>query len=874
MDTTLEVRPDLGGADFTCPMHPQVRRKMAGLCPICGMALEPVLASPSPAPNAELGDMTRRFWLGLVLALPVFGLEMGGHLFAIVHSSVPERISNWIQFGLATPVVFWAGAPFFARAWASLVSRHLNMFTLAAMGTGVGWTYSVVALLWPGLFPAASQVMGAVPVYFESAAVITVLVLLGQVLELRAREQTSGAIKALLTLSPKTARRLGAGGLEADVALDSLRVGDLLRVRPGETVPVDGLVESGSASLDQAMITGESMPVDKTVGERVIGGTLNRSGALIIRAEKVGSNTLLARIVQRVGEAQRSRAPIQNLADSVAAWFVPAVITIAVLTFAGWAAFGPTPRIANSLLAAVSVLIIACPCALGLATPMSILVGIGRGARLGILVKNAGALQRLETVDTLMVDKTGTLTEGRPSVTEIVLAADFGEADVLQLAAAVERASEHPIARAIVAAAEARVLAPLSVTNFAALSGKGTRGVVDGKLVRIGTAAFLEAEGVVGSGLLSKAEGLREDGSTVIYVAIDNRVAALVALSDKIRGSTSSALTALRKSGLRILMVSGDNKITAHAIACKLGITEVNADVLPEQKGDIVRKLQGQGRIVAMVGDGVNDAPALAIADVGIAMGSGADVAIESAGITLLGGDLAGLVRARRLSQATMWNIRENLDLCVHLQCCGPADRRGDPVSRLRQRAVAHLGGRRDGVVIGQRDFQCTATLPGQALGRSTAPARSRANIVQGFECLQKDARVELAPADLRRFAVQPEQGVDAGLGRAAQVFHREDHVIGEFAELTNQRQVIIAARDDLGPAQELAGDEGHHAWGCRYRSGRGQVSIVSFHASVSCVTVRLSSSVAIEAKRSKVVAVLAFEHPPAPQHIALIGGA
>jgi len=659
---TTDPEANPGGVIFTCPMHPEIRRSGPGVCPICGMALDPAVPALTTTPNPELADMSRRFWFGLAFALPVFALEMGGHIFPIVDTLVPPRLSGWIQLVLATPVVLWAGAPFFARGWASLTSRHLNMFTLVGMGTGVAWAYSVAATLAPDLFPATSRSMGgAVPVYFEAAAVITVLVLLGQVLELRARERTSGAIKALLDLAPKTARRIAPNGSEDDVAIVSVVVGDRLRVRPGEKVPVDGLIEDGAASLDQSMITGESMPIDMSVGERVIGGTLNRSGALIIRAEKVGQATMLARIVQMVGEAQRSRAPIQGLADTVSGWFVPSVIAIAVLAFAGWMLFGPAPHLANSLLAAVSVLIIACPCALGLATPMSIMVGIGRGAHLGVLIKNAGALERLEKVDTLVVDKTGTLTEGRPSVNRIVVVAGFAEDDVLQLAATIERASEHPLARAIVAAADARKLAILSASGFAAAPGKGAQGAVGGKQVMAGTAAFLSAGGVDCNDLAAQAESLRQDGSTAIYVAIDGRLAALIALSDTVRDGAASALAALRKDGIRIVMLSGDNKTTALAIAGKLGVTEVEADILPEQKGEAVRKLQREGRVVAMAGDGVNDAPALATADVGIAMGSGADVAIESADVTLLGGDLAGIMRAQRLSQATMWNIRENL---------------------------------------------------------------------------------------------------------------------------------------------------------------------------------------------------------------------
>jgi Cu+-exporting ATPase len=605
--------------------------------------------------------MSRRFWFGLAFALPVFAVEMGGSLFPVVYGLAPARLSAWVQLVLATPVVLWAGAPFFARGWASVISRHLNMFTLVALGTGVAWGYSVIATGFPGLFPAASRPSGAVPVYFEPAAAITVLVLLGQVLELRARERTSGAIRALLDLAPKTARRIEPNGSEDDVAIEEVVVGDRLRVRPGETVPVDGLIEDGAASLDQAMITGESMPVDKSVGERVVGGTLARSGALIIRAENVGRATMLARIVQKVGDAQRSRAPIQSVADKVSGWFVPIVIAFAVLAFAGWMLLGPSPRIANGLLAAVSVLVIACPCALGLATPMSIMVGVGRGARLGVLIKNAGALERMEKVDTLVVDKTGTLTEGRPAVSKVISCSGFTEDEALQLAAAVERASEHPLARAVVNAAGSRSLPILSASGFSAKSGKGACGLVGGKRIMVGTDSYLGADGIDCAGLAADADSLRNDGCTAIYVAIDGHVAAVIALADTVRDGAADALDALRNGGVRIVMLTGDNRITAQAVAAKLNITEVEADVLPEQKGDVVGRLQREGRVVAMAGDGVNDAPALATADVGIAMGAGADAAIESAGITLLGGDLAGIVRARRLSQITMWNIRENL---------------------------------------------------------------------------------------------------------------------------------------------------------------------------------------------------------------------
>ena len=649
-------------AVFTCPMHPEIRQTGPGTCPICGMALEPVVATAEAGNSAELIDMTRRFWVGLVLALPVFILEMGGHVFPAFHALISPTVSNWIQFVLATPVVLWAGWPFFVRGWESVKSRHLNMFTLIAMGVGVAWIYSVVALLAPQLFPSSAKSMGGVvSVYFEAAAVITVLVLLGQVLEVRAREKTSGALKALLAMAPKTARRIGEGGTEQDIPIDAVMVGDKLRVRPGEKVPVDGVVEDGQSSLDQSMITGESMPIDKTKGDKVIGGTLNRSGMLVLRAEKIGHDTMLARIVQMVSDAQRSRAPIQRLADMVSGWFVPLVIVIALIAFATWVLFGPEPRFANGLIAAVAVLIIACPCALGLATPMSLMVGIGKGASLGVLIKNAEALERMEKVDTLVIDKTGTLTEGKPALTKIILAKGFIEEDILKLAAGVEQASEHPLAQAIVAAAKERKLEIPVVTQFNAPSGKGAIGMVSGKHVMIGSAKFLKESGVDTADLAEQPDALRRDGATVIFVAVGQRAAAVIAIADRIKDSTQQALVALQNDGIRIVMLTGDNKITAEAIARKLGITEVEADVLPEQKGAVVQRLQREGHVVAMAGDGTNDAPALTLADVGIAMGTGTDVAIESAGITLLGGDLNGIVRARHLSAATMSNIRQNL---------------------------------------------------------------------------------------------------------------------------------------------------------------------------------------------------------------------
>ena len=649
------------GTIYTCPMHPEVRQVGPGACPICGMGLEPAVIGADTGPSDELVDMTRRFWVGLALTLPVFVLEMGGHLTGLTER-LGQQNSNWLQLVLATPVVLWAGAPFFVRAWHSVTSRNLNMFTLVAMGTGVAWLYSVVATVLPGGFPAALRGHdGAVPAYFEAAAVITVLVLLGQVLELRARESTSGALRALLDLAPKTARRLRADGTDEEIQLDAVQVGDRLRVRPGEKVPVDGVVVDGRSSIDEALVTGEAMPVRKDVGAAVIGGSLNQSGALVIEAQKVGRDTMLARIVQLVADAQRSRAPIQRLADQVAGWFVPAVIAVAVLAFVAWFAVGPEPRLTYGLLAAVAVLIIACPCALGLATPMSIMVGVGRGAQAGVLIKNAEALERLEKVSTLVVDKTGTLTEGKPAVTAIRSADGFNEAEILRLAASVERASEHPLALAIVAAAEAQGLALAPVSDFDSPTGRGAQGTVDGRRVRLGNAKFLAEAGIDTAALDPAAEALRQDGATAIFMSMDDRVAGVIAIADPIKATTPEALQALRAEGIRVVMLTGDNRTTAQAVARKLGIDEVEAEVLPDQKSAVVKAHQAAGQVVAMAGDGVNDAPALAAADVGIAMGSGTDVAIESAGVTLLKGDLMGIVRARRLSRATMGNIRQNL---------------------------------------------------------------------------------------------------------------------------------------------------------------------------------------------------------------------
>jgi Cu+-exporting ATPase len=649
------------GAIYTCPMHPQIRQAGPGSCPICGMALEPEVASLDTAPNAELADMTRRFWIGLVLAAPAVVLEMGGHL-AGGHGLVDPTLSNWIQLVFATPVVLWAGWPFFVRGWQSLVTRNLNMFTLIAMGTGVAYVYSLIGTIAPQTFPATFRGHGgAVAVYFEAAAVITVLVLLGQVLELRAREATSGAIKALLQLAPKTARRIGEDGADHEVEIDHLEVGDKLRVRPGEKVPVDGAILEGRSSLDESLVTGESMPVTKEAGSKVIAGTLNQSGSFVMRADKVGRDTLLSQIVQMVADAQRSRAPIQRLTDQVAGWFVPAVIAVAIVAFGAWAWFGPEPRLAFGMVAAVSVLIIACPCALGLATPMSIMVGVGRGAHAGVLIKNAEALERMERVDTLVIDKTGTLTEGKPKVVTIAAAAGFQESEILRLAASVERASEHPLADAIVRAAKERILDLGDAVEFDSPTGKGVTGKVDGKSVALGNSKLLASLGVETRPMEAESERLRADGATVINIAIDGQLAGLFGIADPVKPSTPDALKALAAEGIKVIMLSGDNRTTANAVARKLGISEVEAEVLPDQKSAVVSKLQKSGRVVAMAGDGVNDAPALASAEVGIAMGTGTDVAMESAGITLLKGDLTGIVRARKLSQATMRNIRQNL---------------------------------------------------------------------------------------------------------------------------------------------------------------------------------------------------------------------
>jgi Cu+-exporting ATPase len=649
-------------AIYTCPMHPEIRQHGPGHCPICGMALEP--EAGGEADDGERVAMTRRLWVSAALALPVVALDMGAHFggahFGAWHFS--DVWPDYVQFALATPVVLWGGWPFFVRGAQSVVTRNLNMFTLIAMGTGVAYLYSVVAVLAPGLFPAGFRdAHGGLALYFEAAAVITVLVLLGQVLELSARASTSGAIRALMNLAPASARRVRADGSDEDVALDAITVGDRLRVRPGEKIPVDGVVLDGCSAVDESMVTGESMPVTKQPGDRVIGGTLNSGGSFVMRAEKVGRDTILSRIVDMVAAAQRSRAPIARLADQVASWFVPAVIAVALIAFACWAAFGPQPRFAYALVAAVSVLIIACPCALGLATPMSIMVGIGRAASFGILIKDAEVLQRMEKVDTLVVDKTGTLTEGRPKVVAITPARGFDEASVLQFAASVERASEHPLAAAIVAAAAERNIATLPASDFDAPAGKGVLGTVAEKRVALGNENFLAELGIAADALKSNAETLRVGGATVVFVAVNQILAGLVAIADPVKPTTPAALTELKAQGIAVVMLTGDNLATARAVAKTLGIDAIEAEVLPEHKSDVVQKLQRLGHVVAMAGDGVNDAPALAAADVGIAMGNGTDVAMQSAGMTLVKGDLGGILRARKLSAATMRNIRQNL---------------------------------------------------------------------------------------------------------------------------------------------------------------------------------------------------------------------
>jgi Cu+-exporting ATPase len=649
---------------YTCPMHPQIRRDAPGNCPICGMVLEPVGAAEHTGPSPELTDMTRRLWIGAVLSAPMLILEMGAHIPGLgLHHYISAQTSIWIQFALGSPVVLWAGWPFFERGWVSIRTRALNMFTLIALGVGAAYLYSLVATFLPGLFPPALHGEdGTVAVYYEAAAVITVLVLLGQVLELRAREQTGSAIRALLNLAPKTARRLGADGNDEEVSLDQVQIGDRLRVRPGEGVPVDGVVVEGHSAVDESMVTGESMPVEKEIGARVIGGTINGTGSLVMKAEKVGADTMLSRIVHMVSEAQRSRAPIQRLADQVSGWFVPAVIGVAALSFTAWMIWGPSPAFSYALVAAVSVVIIACPCALGLATPMSIMVGVGKGALAGVLIRDAEALERMERVDTLVVDKTGTLTEGKPRVVAVVPAEGFDEATLLSLAASLERSSEHPLAAAIIAAARERQFPLQEVSGFASVTGRGVVGRVNGRLVALGNAMLMKERGVDTAALDARIADIRR-GGTAMLLAVDGQAAGIIGVADPIKASTSAALATLRAAGVRIVMLTGDNSVTAEAVAQKLCIDDIEAEVLPEQKSLIVSRLRSEGRIVAMAGDGVNDAPALAAADVGVAMGTGTDVAMQSAGVTLVKGDLAGIARARVLSHATMRNIRQNLVL-------------------------------------------------------------------------------------------------------------------------------------------------------------------------------------------------------------------
>ena len=651
---------------YTCPMHPEVVQDQPGECPKCGMALEPMTVSAQEE-NPELVDMTRRFWVGAVLTVPVLVLAMGGllpGLGPLLERVVPSELSHWLELAFATPVVLWAGWPFFQRGWKSVATWNLNMFTLIAIGVGAAYAYSAVATLAPGIFPAAFRgPSGEIGVYYEVAAVIVVLVLLGQVLELRARERTGGALRALLDLAPQTARRLTADGDEDEVPLDQVQHGDRLRVRPGDKVPVDGEVVEGRSAVDESMVTGEPMPVEKTAGDKVIGGTVNGTGSFVMRAERVGSETMLAQIVQMVAEAQRSRAPIQRLADVVAGYFVPAVVGVAVLAFVAWAIFGPPPALAHALVAAVAVLIIACPCALGLATPMSIQVGVGRGAQAGVLIKNAEALERFEKVDTLVVDKTSTLTEGKPRVVAVETGDGINEGELLRLAASLERSSEHPLAAAIVEAAKDRGLKLSDAEGFDAPTGKGVVGTVEGHRVALGNTRLLDDLGLKAGRFGERADELRRDGQTVMFVAVDGTVVGLIGVADPIKETTAKAIQELRADGLRIVMLTGDNRTTAEAVARKLGIDEVEAEVLPQEKGEIVKKHQAEGRVVAMAGDGVNDAPALAEADVGIAMGTGTDVAIQSAGVTLIKGDLSGIVRARHLSRSVMRNIRQNLFL-------------------------------------------------------------------------------------------------------------------------------------------------------------------------------------------------------------------
>ncbi|HAT3974951.1 TPA: copper-translocating P-type ATPase [Legionella pneumophila] len=648
-----------GTVIYTCPMHPEVRQSNPGICPICGMTLEPESITTEEGASPEYLDMRWRFWVGLILTLPIVVLEMGTHGF---QHFISANFSNWIQLLLATPVVLWGGWPFFVRGWHSLKTRQLNMFTLIAMGIGVAWAYSMVAVLFPGIFPLAFRSQfGTVAVYFEAAAVITTLVLLGQVLELKAREQTGSAIRALLKLAPESAHRIKEDGGEEEVSLDKVHVGDKLRVRPGEKIPVDGEVLEGRSFIDESMVTGEPIPVTKEAGAKVIGATINQTGSFIMKAMHVGSDTMLARIVQMVSEAQRSRAPIQRLADTVSGWFVPAVILVAVLSFILWALFGPQPAFSYGLIAAVSVLIIACPCALGLATPMSIMVGVGKGAQSGVLIKNAESLERMEKVNTLVVDKTGTLTEGRPKLTRIVTDDEFDEEAILTFAASIEHQSEHPLATAIVMAAKEKQLSLGRVEDFEAPTGKGVIGKVNGYRIAVGNARLMQEYGSDKLALFEKADELRSKGASVMFMAVDGKTVALLVVEDPIKSTTPETIRELQQSGIEMVMLTGDSKKTAEAVADTLGIKKVVAEIMPQDKSRIVSELRDKGLVVAMAGDGVNDAPALAKADIGIAMGTGTDVAIESAGITLLHGDLRGIAKARRLSEMTMSNIRQNL---------------------------------------------------------------------------------------------------------------------------------------------------------------------------------------------------------------------
>ncbi|HEV2898889.1 MAG TPA: heavy metal translocating P-type ATPase [Pseudaminobacter sp.] len=665
--------PMPAGTQYTCPMHPEIVRDKPGSCPICGMALEPMgVPTGEEGPNPELVNFTRRFWVSAALSIPLLILTMGPMLGLPVRDLIGEQVSVWLELALATPVVLWAALPFFHRGFESIVNRSPNMWTLISLGVGAAYGYSVVATLFPDAFPHSFRGHGgAVPVYFEAASVIVALVFLGQVLELKARERTGSAIRALLDLAPKTARRIGKDGSEIDVPLDEVHVGDLLRIRPGDSVPVDGVVDQGRSSVDESMITGESVPVEKTAGDRLTGGTLNKNGTLVMRAEKVGADTVLSQIVELVAKAQRSRAPIQGLADKVSFYFVPAVVLVAIAAFIVWAIFGPQPSMVFALVSAVSVLIIACPCALGLATPMSIMTATGRGAQAGVLIKDAEALERFARVDTLIVDKTGTLTEGRPVLTDVIAAEGFDENEVLALAAGLEKASEHPLAEAIVEGAKSRGVKPAEASEFDAVTGKGVKGTVSGKDVSLGNAMMMQEVGIDDAALTGRADALRIEGKTAMFVAVGGRLAGIVAVADPVKATTAEAIEALHRSGLKIIMATGDNERTARAVASKLGIDDIRADILPEGKKALIDELRAAGARIAMAGDGVNDAPALAAADVGIAMGTGADVAVESAGITLLKGDLNGIMRARTLSQGTIRNIKQNLFLAFVYNAVG-----------------------------------------------------------------------------------------------------------------------------------------------------------------------------------------------------------